>query len=123
VRGYIYFTELLELDKVHLCKNKEWYFFCVLFCFIYLFCDQIRTYGSLLILRWGTCLDNLNVFSVPRRSLSWRVHLAEWTQYLAQWIQQRKISQTERFRTKNALEVWKQIRVWPYVFYDDATQF
>jgi len=71
----------------------------------------------------GTCLYNLSVFSVPRRWLSWRVHLAEWTQYLAQWIQQRKISQTERFCTKNALEVWKQILVWPYVFYDDATQF
>jgi len=32
-------------------------------------------------LRWGNWLDNLCVFSVPRCSLSWRVHLAEWTQY------------------------------------------
>ena len=60
VRGYICLTELLELDKMHLCKNKEWYLLCVLFCFIYLFCDQIRTYGSLLILRWApVCITSV----------------------------------------------------------------
>jgi len=36
---YICLTELLELDKVHLHKNNEYYFFFVLICFIYLFCD------------------------------------------------------------------------------------
>jgi len=44
---------MLALDKEHLHKNNEYYFFCVPFCFIYLFYDQIRGYG--LTLRWGTC--------------------------------------------------------------------
>ena len=61
-------------------KNDSW-FLCVTFCFISLFYDQIRRYGLPLTLRWGTCLDNLCVISVQRRSLSWRVHLAQWTQY------------------------------------------
>jgi len=30
---------------------------------------------------------------------------------------QRKISQTERFRINNALDVWKHIRVWEYISY------
>jgi len=36
--------------------------------------------------------------------------------------QQRYVSQTERFRTKNALDVWKHMRVWKYVIYDEASQ-
>jgi len=44
-----------------------------------LFCGQIKRYGPPLTLRWGTWLNNLRVFSVPQRSLSWRVHLAQWT--------------------------------------------
>jgi len=36
--------------------------------------------------------------------------------------QQRWISQTERFSTKNALDVWKYIRVLKYIFYDEASQ-
>ena len=30
---------------------------------------------------WGTWLNNLGVFTLPQFSLSWRVHLAQWTQY------------------------------------------
>jgi len=47
---------------------------------IYLFPDQIRWYGPPLSLCWDTWLDNLCVFSVSRRSLSWRIHLSQWTQ-------------------------------------------
>jgi len=36
--------------------------------------------------------------------------------------QQRKISQTERFRAKNALNVWKHICVREYIFYDEESQ-
>jgi len=36
---------------------------------------------------------------------------------LLEITQQRWISQTERFRTKNALEVWNSIRVWEYVYF------
>jgi len=36
--------------------------------------------------------------------------------------QQRKISQAKRFRIKNALDGWKHIRVWEYIFYDEASQ-
>jgi len=39
---YICLTELLALDKVHLHKYNEQYIFCEPFCFIYLFCDQIK---------------------------------------------------------------------------------
>jgi len=52
--------------------------FCMPFYFIYLFYDKIRRYDPPLTLR---CLNNLCAFSVSRRSLSWRVHLAQWTQY------------------------------------------
>ena len=30
--------------------------------------------------------------------------------------QQREIPLTERFRTKNAFDVWKRVRVWEYTF-------
>jgi len=40
------------------------------FCFIYLFYDEIRSYSPPLTFRWGTWLDSLCVFSVPRRSSS-----------------------------------------------------
>ena len=81
VWGYICLTELLALDEGHLHKNNEYYLFCAIFCLICLFYDQIKRYGLPLTFRWGTWLDNLCVLSVPRRSLSWRVHLAQWTQY------------------------------------------
>ena len=46
MKGYICLTELLALHNVHLHKNNEYYLFCVPFCFIYLFYDQItRRYG------------------------------------------------------------------------------
>jgi len=35
--------------------------------------------------------------------------------------QQRKVSQTARFRTKNALDVCKCMRVWEYIFYDEKS--
>ena len=59
VKGYICLTDLLVLDRVHLHKNNEYYFFCIPFCFIYLIYDQIRRYCPPLTLRWGTCIDNL----------------------------------------------------------------
>jgi len=31
-------------------------------------------------LHWGIWLYNLTFFMVPQRSLSWTVHLAQWTQ-------------------------------------------
>jgi len=52
-----------------------------IYLFIYLFCRQTRRYGPPPNFRCGTCLDGLCVFSVPRRSYSWRVHPAQWTQY------------------------------------------
>ena len=64
--------------------QEQWiafYLFCVPFCFILLFCDQFRRYGPPLTLRCGIWLNNLCVFSVPRRSLSWRIHLAQRTKY------------------------------------------
>jgi len=85
VWGYICFTELLALDKVHLYKNNEYYFFCVPLLFLfYLFYDQIRRYGPPLTLSWGNWLYNLCVFSLPRRSLSWRVHLT--LNNTAKWV-------------------------------------
>ena len=36
--------------------------------------------------------------------------------------QQRDISQTERFRSKNAFEGWKHIRMREHIFYDQASQ-
>ena len=36
--------------------------------------------------------------------------------------QQRKISQTERFCTKNALNVWKHVCVREYIFYDEEVK-
>jgi len=45
------------------------------------FYDQIRRCGSPLTLRWGTCLEKLGIYSVPWHSLSWSVHLVQWTQY------------------------------------------
>jgi len=36
--------------------------------------------------------------------------------------QQRQISQTERLRSENALDVWKHIRVWEYIFYDETIE-
>jgi len=60
-------------------NNFPMYFYY--FCFICLFYDCIRRYSSPLTLRWGTWLPYLYVFSVSRRSVSWRVHLAQWTQY------------------------------------------
>ena len=62
-------TELFALNKVHLHKNNEYDQFCAPFCFVYLLYDQIRRYGPPLTLHWGTWLDNLCVFSVPRCSL------------------------------------------------------
>jgi len=38
-------------------------------------------YRQPLTFRWGTCLDNLCFFSVPRRWWSWRAHLEQWTYY------------------------------------------
>jgi len=54
------------------------FLFCVPFGFIYLFYDKIKRYGPQLTLRCGTWPENLCVFSVSRRSLSWRAHLAQW---------------------------------------------
>ena len=48
-------------------------FFCMQILFFVLFIP--------LTLRWATCLDNFCVFYVPQYSLSWRVHLAQWTQH------------------------------------------
>jgi len=83
--GYVCFIELLALDKVYLHKNNENYLFCVTLLFLfylqYLFYDQIRRYGLPLTLRWGIWLNNLCAFSVTRRSLSWIVRLAQWTQW------------------------------------------
>jgi len=36
--------------------------------------------------------------------------------------QQRKFSQTERFLTKNSFDFWKHIRVWKYIFCNEARQ-
>jgi len=59
------------------------FFLCTSIVFIlFMLCyNQIRRYAPHLTLRWGTWVYSLWVFSVPRRSLSWRVHLAQWTQY------------------------------------------
>ena len=84
--GYICLTELLALDKVHFYKNNECYIFCVPFRFIYLFYDQIRGHSPPLAHRCGTWPDNLSVFSVPLRSLSWKVHLVQRTQWTYQQI-------------------------------------
>jgi len=35
--------------------------------------------------------------------------------------QQKQISQTERFRAENALDVLKHIRAWRYIFCDEAS--
>jgi len=48
VRGYICLIELLALDKVGLQKkamNNTFYVYHYGFCFVYLFYDQIRSYG------------------------------------------------------------------------------
>jgi len=37
-------------------------------------------------------------------------------------IVSKEISQTERFRTKNALDVWKHMCESTYIFYDQAIQ-
>jgi len=36
--------------------------------------------------------------------------------------QQRKLSQTETFRTKSALNFLKHMHVWEYIFYDEVCQ-
>ena len=36
--------------------------------------------------------------------------------------QESYLSQSEKFRTKNALDVWKHIRVWENIFHDEASQ-
>ena len=71
VWGYICFTELLALDKVHLQKNK-WKTFYVYHCFcsIYLFYNRYRRYGPPLSLSWSTCLDNHCFFGVPAFAVS-----------------------------------------------------
>ena len=79
--GYICLTELLVLDKVHLHKNSTFSVYRYCFCLIHIFSDQIRRYGPPLTLHWSICLVNICVFSMPWRSLSWRVHLAQRTQY------------------------------------------
>jgi len=77
VWGYICFTESLALDKVHLHKNNA-FLSKTLFYLLVLRSNWMA--WPPLPLRWGTCLDNLCIFSVPQRWLSWRVHLAQWTQ-------------------------------------------
>jgi len=67
VWGYICLTDLLALDKVNLHKNNT--FSCTIL-FIYFFTIKLEGAARRQPLRWGTCLDDLCVFSVPHRSLS-----------------------------------------------------
>jgi len=75
------FASLNCLRWMKCTAQEKWIIpFLCSFWFIYLFYDQIRRYGQPLTLR-GTLVWMTSVFSVPWRSLSSRVHLAQWTRY------------------------------------------
>ena len=133
---------------MHLHKNNEYYLFCVTFCFINSFCDQIGRYGPPLSLRCGTRLDNLcfcgaqafvvlkstsgAMTSCQQINLSIYPLNAVISKWPASQINCPSLQQVILIRTsiqcviimalETAKSFWKLFNknVWEYIFYDEA---
>jgi len=60
------------------------------------------------------CRTNITSFN---KNVGYNTNGIRDCEKLLEISQQRKISQTEKFRNKNALDVWKHIHVWEYIHF------